>query len=59
MAQVNSTPGQNQAFGNVAVASTTSETGVTSTKAAANATVVPYTQSEPGKQPSPTNPVRK
>jgi hypothetical protein len=59
MAQVNSSPGQNQAFGNVAVASATSETGVTSTKAAANATIVPYMQAEPGKQPSDRNPVRK
>jgi hypothetical protein len=49
MAQVNSTPGKNQIAANLAVAPAQSETGVTSTKAAAAATVVPYAQSEPGK----------
>ena len=46
---VNSTPGQNQIFGNVAVISAVSETGAGDTKAKAVATIVPYAQSEPGK----------
>lgn len=57
MAQINSTPGQNQINGNVAVAPAQTETGVTSAKVTAAATVVKYNQSEPGKQTS-TNPQR-
>ena len=55
MAQVNSSPGQNQTAGNVAVSTSASETGVTSAKATAAATAVTYTQSEPGKAVSPVN----
>ena len=55
MAQVNSSPGQSQAAGNVAVVSTTAETGVTSAKIAAATVVVPYMQSEPGKAISTVN----
>ena len=50
MAQVNSSAGQIQVFGNVVVASAVAEVGSsTSTKAMAAAVVVPYSQSEPGK----------
>ncbi len=49
MAQVNSAPGQNQAFGNVAVAPASAEVGsTTGTKTIATNTVVKYMQSEPG-----------
>jgi hypothetical protein len=59
MAQVNSSPGQNQAFGNVAVSAATAEVGsTTATKTIATNTVVKYTQSEPGKTPGPSNTVR-
>jgi hypothetical protein len=53
MTQVNSSPGQNQNAGNVAVSYGINETGVTSAKATAAAVVVPYTQSEPGKTVNP------
>jgi hypothetical protein len=59
MAQVNSSAGQNQSFGNTAVASMVSETGVTSAKIAAAAKIVTYNQIEPGNGPGPTNPLRK
>ena len=59
MAQVNSTPGQNQVFANAIVATASSSSGASDTSAKANATVVPYMQAEPGKQPSDRNPVRK
>jgi hypothetical protein len=49
MAQVNSEPGKNQTFGNLAVVSAVSETGASDTKVKATATIVPYAQSEPGK----------
>ena len=59
MAQVNSSPGQNQTFGTVTVASTVSEgTGVPDVKAVAGAKIVTYGQGEPGKTPGLTNPVR-
>jgi hypothetical protein len=59
MAQVNSTPGQNQIFGNIAVAAATSEVGTDGPKAFAAAKVVPYTQSETGRQITPSDPIRK
>lgn len=49
MAQVNSTPGQNQAFGNVAVASSVSEVGAGDAKVKSAANIVAYAQSEPGR----------
>ena len=49
MAQVNSAPGQNQVFGNVAVASAVSEaTGVPDVKAVSVANTVTYAQKETG-----------
>ena len=51
MAQVNSTPGQNQALGTVAVASAVSEvTGTPDAKVVAAAKAVKYAQSEPGRK---------
>jgi hypothetical protein len=49
MAQVNSTPGQNQVFGNAAVVPATFEVGATDTKTKATATIVKYNQTEPGR----------
>jgi hypothetical protein len=50
MAQVISAPGQNQVFGNVAVASAISKPGPTqSTMVNAVATTVSYSQCEPGR----------
>jgi hypothetical protein len=57
MAQVNSSPGQSQVNGNVTVVPGQSETGVTSAKILSSATIVKYSQSEPGKQTA-TNPLR-
>lgn len=49
MAQVNSSPGQNQTFGNVAVVSAVSEaTGVPDVKTISTAKIVVYGQNEPG-----------
>jgi hypothetical protein len=48
MAQVNSSPGQNQVFGNAVVASGRSQPGSVDQETKSNAIVVPYTQSEPG-----------
>ena len=49
MAQVNSCPGQNQAFGTVTVASAVSEaTGVPDVKAVSVANTVTYAQKETG-----------
>jgi hypothetical protein len=59
MAQVNSSPGQNQSFGNVAVVSAASAPGASDTRAKANAVTVTYNQIEPGNGPGPTNPLRK
>jgi hypothetical protein len=58
MAQVNSTPGQNQAFGNVAVAPATSEAGASDTHTKATATIVKYGQSEPGRGITGSDPIR-
>lgn len=49
MAQVNSSAGQNQAFGSVAVASSAASAGAQDSQNKAAAVVVPYSQSEPGK----------
>jgi hypothetical protein len=48
MAQVNSTPGQNQAAGNLTVVAATSEVQATAAKVYAAAVTVPYAQTEPG-----------
>jgi hypothetical protein len=56
VAQVNSSPGQNQVFGTVAVVPAISEVGtVTATKTIATLTTVSYSQSEPGKPISNVN----
>lgn len=55
MAQVNSEPGRNQTFGNVTVPAATAEVGTTDTKTKATATIVTYSQSEPGKTVGPIN----
>jgi hypothetical protein len=56
MAQVNSTPGQNQTNANAVVASASAEVGPTaSTKLSATLTTVAYMQSEPGKAVSTVN----
>jgi hypothetical protein len=48
MAQVNSTPGQNQTAANLTVSAATAEVGATAAKVAAAAVSVPYAQTEPG-----------
>ena len=54
MAQANSSPGQNQTFGTVIVASAVSEgTGVPDVKAGAVAKTVTYSQNEPGVTQNP------
>jgi hypothetical protein len=58
MAQVNSTPGQNQAFGNVAVASSVSSAGASDTSTKATATIVKYGQTEPGRGITGSDPIR-
>lgn len=59
MAQVNSSPGQNQVFANAVVASGRSQPGSSDQELKANATVVKYTQIEPGRHGDPSiNPVR-
>ena len=56
MAQVNSSPGQNQTAGNATVSSNSAEVGPTSsTKLTATINTVAYGQSEPGKAVSPVN----
>jgi hypothetical protein len=55
VSQVNSTPGQNQAAANAVVSSGRSQPGSVDQETKANAIVVPYTQSEPGKTISPVN----
>jgi cytochrome c553 len=50
MAQVNSTPGQNQLFGNVSVVMSTAAAGASDSQAKAIAKFVPYMQSEPGRK---------
>jgi hypothetical protein len=50
MAQVNSSPGQNQVFGNAVVASGRAQPGSVDQETKANATVVAYSQSEPGRK---------
>jgi hypothetical protein len=49
MAQVNSTPGQNQTFGNVAVAASPPYVPVQDTRAKSTANIVAYGQVEPGR----------
>jgi hypothetical protein len=58
MAQVNSSPGQNQVAGNVTVTSATAEVGTDQVKVAARAVTVPYMQVEPGKPINQTNTTR-
>ena len=48
MAQVTSTPGQNQAFGNVAVAVGPVQPGASQSRGASTATIVSYGQVEAG-----------
>lgn len=55
MAQVISTPGQNQAAANAVVSSGRSQPGSVDQETKANAVVVPYAQSEPGKPVSQVN----
>jgi hypothetical protein len=57
MAQVNSCPGQSQVNGNVVVAPSPPYSVTQNSRATAIATVVKYTQVEPGKQTA-TNPLR-
>jgi hypothetical protein len=54
MAQVNSSPGQNQTFGNAVVASGRSQPGSVDQETKSNAVTVPYAQNEPGRK-SDTN----
>lgn len=59
MTQVNSSPGQNQVFGNAVVASGRSQPGSSDQELKANATFVKYSQTEPGRHGDPAiNPVR-
>jgi hypothetical protein len=59
MAQIISSPGQNQVFGNVVVAPATSEVGnVADTKVKATATIVKYGQTEPGRGITGSDPLR-
>lgn len=58
MAQVNSCPGQSQVNGNVAVVASPPFSVAQQTRTTAVAKVVTYSQAEPGKQPSNTNPLR-
>ena len=56
MAQINSSPGKNEALGNVTVSSASAEVGSTSsTKLTATLNTVAYAQNEPGKAISPVN----
>jgi hypothetical protein len=48
MAQVNSSPGQNQTLGNAVVASGRSQPGSVDQETKSNAVTVPYAQNEPG-----------
>jgi hypothetical protein len=48
MAQVNSSPGQNQAAANLAVAAGVAQPGAAQARATATLTTVGYTQIEPG-----------
>jgi hypothetical protein len=50
MAQVNSSPGQNQVFANAVVASGRSQPGSVDQETKSNAIAVPYAQSEPGRK---------
>jgi len=50
MAQVNSSPGQNQTFGNATVAAGAVHVGAGDPLLKAAATVVTYMQSEPGRK---------
>jgi len=52
MAQVNSTPGQNQTAANVTVAASETHVGAPAI-VVAKATVVPYAQNEPGALKNP------
>jgi hypothetical protein len=58
VAQVNSSPGQNQVFANAVVATASSSGGASDSSTKANAITVPYKQAEPGKQPGDRNPLR-
>jgi hypothetical protein len=59
MAQVNSSPGQNQIAGNLAVTAATSEVGAEKSHVFATATIVPYAQAETGRQVTQSDPIRK
>lgn len=48
MAQVNSSPGQNQPFGNVAVVPGPVQGGASQSRSISTMTTVTYSQSEPG-----------
>jgi hypothetical protein len=50
MAQVNSSPGQNQVFANAVVASGRSQPGSVDQETKSNAITVSYSQSEPGRK---------
>lgn len=54
MIQVNSSPGQNQIAGNIAVTPSVSAPGASNTRGTATLTKVAYMQSEPGKTINPT-----
>ena len=58
MAQVNSSPGQNQAAGNLAVAPGINQLGSSANRATATLTTVAYTQIEPGWAEGPAKPKR-
>ena len=50
MAQVQSTPGQNQTFANIAVAVGPVQPGASQSRATSTATIVTYGQVEPGRK---------
>jgi hypothetical protein len=58
MAQVNSAPGQNQTFGNVAVVAGPLQAGSSLIRNVATLTTVAYTQNEGAKIPGERNPLR-
>lgn len=53
MTQVNSSPGQNQIAGNIAVTPSVSAPGASNTRGTATLTTVAYMQSEPGRTVNP------
>lgn len=59
MAQVNSSPGQSQPFGNKAVVPSPPYVPTQDARAKSTANVVPYKQTEPGRHGDPgINPIR-